>query len=615
MDIFVTMLGQASELVKLYLASLDKIGFSGSSPDLYEFVLYVIEFNEGINVDGLTYKHVTALDKDIAAMFNIYYTIRLCLYNLDTVVRMFKIYKIDESKTGTTTSSVSSISITSKYITEMNMQLDSIITIVDNIKNQVAILDLEVALTKELTADATKLVEVSNAVYSSYIDDDNGVFVIDLYFAILHKLYELYVDKPGSKPIIGMINEKTSELKNKILDTDEYQLRVSKFLMKNFVETSIQQLVVTYRLIPIDPDYKNDIDGILKLLGIKSSSGTISAKLTKAAKVASNGIHVGFVVVNKISPQPRYHNIAGLINKTYIADNGLMQPSINGINLKTIERTNTIRPVILEKKHADDGVLVINDSHTGGTTDVYYVLQSLDGEHYSIMHPWGFDSKTLHIPSGLLHLIGKNNTFDYQGKLAKYNAIINAEIIRHVHEPFIEKRYALPDEVKKEDAYWTSVRQQMKNMLLPMYKEYLQGYKTLGIATIRSMLTNNKLLGVQIQKISTMALEELMGGISNEPSKVALFKAELAVTYVKEHRDILRSYKRKMEDMFEEHKDAIEKTLSRGTHIAQINNAVQKLGETVVEDHLKYFINRRSGIFIILQNAINILQMTLYLRQ
>jgi hypothetical protein len=97
-------------------------------------------------------------------------------------------------------------------------------------------------------------------------------------------------------------------------------------------------------------------------------------KISKKLKV------VGFIVLNSILYTPVEYNIRPLV-VAYDAKN-YIQPKEYGVNLKTIERFNTLKPLGNINKW-DFSIKVYNED-----AEKFYILETLDGKNYRALAPW-----------------------------------------------------------------------------------------------------------------------------------------------------------------------------------------------------------------------------------
>lgn len=585
----VSLMKTTTVTIKLYLEFLEKTGFSGSSPELYEYIVNSTDILEKIKASDLTpeqtetFKHI----------FEMYFTIMYALDTLNVIEEIFELNKFDESKIGSTSSS---IMITSKHVHDMMELLDSISIQIDRIKSLVQSISLEYVFINSITITySSETVDTISSIYKSYVADENGIYVIELYFKILDRIYIETVDKPGSKPIVKHINDTINTLKYDLLNTEQYQSIVDNLNKANSDLNAIQTLVQTYRLVPTE--YRS-IDAILDELGISEPKNT-SSDLKQRLTAASGLTKYGFIVISKITKNPIIQSADRIINDAYISEHKLHQPSNMGVNAVAVERSKTIE-IDAPPQDVSSGILYI-----GKNVEFYYILQTIDGVKYTIMTPWGPDSNILYVPAGFKLQPSK--------KLEMYNTILNDNILRNLHKPFISTGLTTQDEVKREDAYWNSVRANVKKFILGYYREYLTEYKVIRMATVKSMMLDDKSILKQINYITQLAMLDLTSAtkqLESNSTTADQFRSELAMLWLNESESITRRYKSTLEELLDENKVAIERSLGTAHKLAMINHVLDAISK-IVDEHLKIFINRKSGIFITLQNIIDVLEKTL----
>lgn len=578
MDQVFAAIVEIKETIKTYSILLEKTGFSGANPEIYEFIQSTVDELSELKIEP---------GKEMKSVFDTFHNIRSTIYNLELINKIFELNRITEAKIGTTSSS---ITISSKYVSDLSSLLDAFSSQMDLMKIKFQNLQLELVFADKLKLpeleQIPKFVDEVSKIYKKYVESGDGIHVIDLYFEILQRAYRASTDKPGSKPIIQNINDTISDIKSDLLMTNLYTTIDKNLNHKNELANAIQIMIQTFKLIPNEPAPMVDQ---LKSLGV-----SMGKDLIKSLTVASKLLKIGFILINKISPNPIQHDINRIINPTKIL------PSIAGVCIGVIERAATIRPLTPEKIDLDP-ITVIGDFETN------YILQTLDGKLWSRLAPW----KDL-VPVAL-GPIGPSL------KLGMYNSIINEKILQNIHKPFVDNQIEMQQEIKREDAYWNSVRQRVKQSILARYKQYLEGYKTVRTATVRSMMTDKTELQRQMNYIGQLAIEEF--GLDKialkDQSEVVIdqFRAEMAIAYLREIKSIEKRYLTTLNDLLDENQTKLDRaTTAKQQEISLANiNRIVSIIEPVIEEHLKIFINRKSSIFITIQNMIDILYKTILL--
>ena len=565
-----------------YCELLEKTGFSGSNVEIWEFIQTTLASLGDLRTDP---------KKGAKDIFAVFYDITSTIYNLDLIGKVFDIHRITESRIGTTSSS---ITVSSKYVSDLSGLLDTIHSQLDLMIIKFRALELDSKFADLLGMpelnDLPAFVDEISTIYKTYVDNDNGIHVIDLYFEILQRVYQAAVDKPGSKPIIQHINDTIYDIKQDLLKSKLYTL-VQQSIKVSPKINAIQQMMQTFKLIP---NGFAPLDDLLKQLDIKPGKD-----VTKSLATSSKLLKTGFILINKITPNPIRHTIESIIKPKKIL------PSISGVCPEVIARADTIVPLKVEKLSQEPIVVI-------GNFDSYYILQTLDGQHWSWLAPW-LDLRP--VPWDLV--LRSDRKIGPSARLGMYNLILNEKILQTIHKPFVENQLDQPSEIKREDAYWNSIRQKVKQSILARYKEYLVGYKVVRTATVRSMLTDRAELRQQMNYIGQLAIDEF--GLDQikihdqTPVIVQQFKAEMAIAYLREIKSIEKRYLTTLNDLLDENQSKLDRaTTAKNFEISLANiNRIVSIIEPIIEEHLKIFINRKSSIFITIQNMIDILQKTL----
>lgn len=610
MDKLIEQFHQLSDTIRNYTELLNRSGFSGNNPDADEFIQSRV-----ISASKLTNDDITIDQKKrIESIFKVYSTISMYLSDFTLIYGIFNTYRITEMQIG---SSSSNFTITDKYINDLTDRLESVEIALAYVTRNIQSIQLEIMLVENInqTADEIKLVDEISAEYKKYVSSGEGIYCINLYFAALNKLYDLVVDKPGKTDIVKHINAIIQNLKTDLLTTEQYQIEQANLNIKNRIINSIQNMIQTYKLTPVGAF--DNIKNILHQIEIKASGETIDEIITNAHKSIKKKI--GFIVINKTTRNPLEHRSLQLIESDLPANKNLKQPSIYGVNDKTIERTNTIvvlsdenqkqkNKKIKNKKDQKNQILII-----GQDASEFYILQTLDGLGYCFMTLWGANGKPAAMPSSMLDI--NDNGFNPSEKLEKYNSIINDSILDAIHKPFIENSLTGIFEIKREDAYWNSVKQKVKTKILQDYKEYLENLKQITLATCKKMVLDDARLDREIRYITELAMRDFAQNTDKlTQSKIVLeqFKAELAIAWLAESNTIERRYKSTLEELISDNNKQIERVFNvSDNNIKSLINKVIDALDPVIDEHLKQFINRKSGIFITIQNCLDVMEKTL----
>lgn len=157
------------------------------------------------------------------------------------------------------------------------------------------------------------------------------------------------------------------------------------------------------------------------------------------------------------------------------------------------------------------------------------------------------------------------------------------------------------------------MRQKVKQSILARFKQYLEGYKVVRAATVRSMMTDKEELQRQMSFIGRLAIDEFgLDKISLKDQPLAVinqFRSEMAIAYLREIKSIEKRYLTTLNDLLDESLTKLDRaTTFKQDEISLANiNRIVSIIEPIIEEHLKIFINRKSSIFITIQNMIDIL--------
>jgi len=415
-----------------------------------------------------------------------------------------------------------------------------------------------------------------------------------------------------SRSIVQYIGNLLERVKDEILETESYELRLSNFNKKNISANSVQFLVQKYDLVPAS-DHTN-LNDILAKIGVLRATGTSDQiKIKNACKTLSSTTKkYGFIIITKISKNPFRHSIDPLISQDFINKENLMDSALSGINEKTLKRTKTIIP--LEAANVKDSVVVINDNFVNGSENCYIILQSLDGINYEILIPWGFEETRFDVPEDFID--PKNPTIS---RVEKYNTILDDELIKRLQEPMTHPMGS-NIEMQMEASYWNGVVGKIKNLVMPEYKEMLTILKDndITLARLGNMIFDDKMISKIIEKISYIAKEDMIkqtGKAPEDPVAMKQFDNEINSSFWTEMDKISRKLPGRMREIWQEEiEPKIAKRLKKQIKLtpANINSIMEFLGD-MLRDTLSIYINRKTGIFITIRKKLDLLSKTLYL--
>jgi hypothetical protein len=542
--------------IKAYRDLLEKTGFSGSAPDEYEFI-------SGIVVPELV------LASDVAALFKLYRNIMKADMDLTRTIEIFQRYRITSRQIGMTSSSTTTI--TAKYVTDLSDSLEILQDRAIAIRRDISDLDLQYEIPSRLGMEDAKTTEKLIAlsaelqkVYLSYVNANEGIIVIDCFVSCLNNIYRISANLPGSAALVTHIDSMLEQLRMDILMSPGESVALK-------LPNVIQSMIQTHRMYPV---FNGTIADIMKHLGVASKSSELMAVLTNAAKL----LKMGFIVIQKVTSAPRQHDITGIINP--------QQPvqDINaGINNATIRRTETIRPLEFAGESALSSVSPKPIIISSGAVSHYYFLQTLDMVNYSVMSPW----QEWKIPATMFTI--RDGRIMPSERIQAYNIIMEPCIVSSLVAPYIEP-LTVRTEIDRADAYWNSVRIKLKQPLLEQYRTDLKVIKHTMAAVTKMLLESSD---QHVNAIANTAIADLSENLTNDS-----LRRELAVSYLRSYADMARKYRKRYQDVIAEHAIDLERAIKRD----DISSVLDK----ILEEQLKIFVNRKSGIFITIANCIDI---------
>jgi len=443
--------------------------------------------------------------------------------------------------------------------------------------------------------------------------------VVEIFACCLEWIYKLSANKPGSGLLVTHINGHLEHLKQDVLKNKSDQDSVFETQSKD-LPNSVQSMIQTHRLFSA---YTGSVKSIYDILGVDASqtdkSRTIDKEsLTSVAKLLSSATNkIGFIVIYKISRVPRKHDISAIINPSDLQD------ATAGINKQLIERTETIKPLLINSP-TKDSLMIVNTMHSGGDEDYYYILQTLDGENFSVMTPWATitnvrNLKIWQVPAKFFTITVSKNKKEKKEKKEKtetdrilpserlfmYNNNLETAILKSLVAPLIEP-LSIKTEIARADAYWNSVRIRLSRPIVENYKKKIGNLKSITPNSVTVQLLNDGAIEQQVALITKVAMEDLSASLTAAGTEtvraIDILRNELAVSYLREYADMFRRYRQKLADIIDEKHQDLEKALKRGHDITFCMPVV----ESIVDEQLKIFINRRSGIFITIQNIVDV---------
>lgn len=300
----------------------------------------------------------------------------------------------------------------------------------------------------------------------------------------------------------------------------------------------------------------------------------VKRRLREAAKMLSSSERrVGFMVLYKITARP------------LVYDMSMLKEPMNahlGVNPQIVERLQTIRAL---EKRGEDGILVVNDEHREGGRNVYYVLETLDGQSFR-------------------QLVGRKEYFklepDLSGvpsrRLGGYNCIVGQEVIAARGEPLILESQLERAEIDRDESYWRGIR-----------IEILRIVDEIPLPALRSLEALKK----ELSKLGARVAEHIhfeifKARIADFPPNLREYiSRELRCSYVNELSGLQRGFARDLDLLWNRERAHIEAIPADAKN--KLREAVRSLLDRVLEHH----VNRRSNIYINIDNKFTVLMKAL----
>lgn len=369
-----------------------------------------------------------------------------------------------------------------------------------------------------------------------------------------------------------------------------------------------QQLVQTFRLIPSEPSKPLHLLlqelcpelGQLKPLSVDSPPD-LHKELTKIA--GSLTTQSGFIVWRKLSSFQHHFRI--LSDKDYLRDTLGEITLTEGVSPKYVAATDTLSDMEIDRKtrKAGDYLLTVEGER------FWIILETLDGSNFHCLRPWRGPSPMIPkywfsglIPPGkTLSQIAKHVNVEVvpSPRVENYNEILEEEVLKHLRTPFVSLQQMTRDESMREDLYW-------KNLRTAIVKKSMVDFRAMGLEKDKPDKFLAHLHRVREDYFAQLVqhiVERIEGFDAVKLSADAMLWArrELNLSGVQQLDKLKSSLAKTAESTYQDMRK-LPKNTSRGLDL---------LWPEVLEETLTRFINRRSGLYIILDNKSEVLKTTL----
>jgi hypothetical protein len=606
---------------KLYLIKLEKSGFAGTEPFLtdkiqhhvkniaeqsIDFSVLLAAINSHSRVFAENRSGMTAL-KDIFVSYS--YLTRWHSW-LEEDYNIFKKYRFLSTQQGSHTSSGHMLSYS--YLTEMNKDFDEITEYMQEFEGA---LNSSALLKYFLDAGSIKsmddLMEMRN-IYEQYLRANEGQLVIKLYIAYLQNTLD---NKFSPKELVRQIIRDVENLKTSMLASSPVHA-----VPQNKEANIIQRLIQKYNLSPDAPS--RSIITIMSELRSESNITDIRDACLKTAALlsAKSEKKFGFIIIRKVwlaSTQAIEHNLWLLTDKKYLTGLDLIQSAAAGVNVKSIQRGQTIKTLhdIVKPSSLTDSLIFVNNEFASDMAqNYYYVLETIDGINYHFLLPW-FSQTIRYIPATWLEYLEK---LDYtpSRRLQSYNQLLNSVIVSKLTKPYIEIKYASRMEAKKEELYWLNLRTKIKDEIIAYINKQLSAVDQLSAKTIDNIMTNATFYQYIINVITQQISLDLTNPGAVDELRQRQWHIEIILSYFKDIDHIQRSFRHDLIEAY--HKDYIVKfeqalgaiTSSNSSNAMIRHKLLDVFGELLLGT-LERYINRRSNIYLLLDRKSELLNKTL----
>jgi len=597
-EILQGLCGDVTDIVsvfKSYFEKLEYTNFSGAYPYETEKIIKNLKTTVAkttiFKADLFSEAHAfnkAESENFISDVFKYYSSIQDAYYKLQYVYNQYIGFKIESSSSSSFSSSAGH-----DYNAAMKVY-EQVITKWEFFKEYIESMNIEYILVEKIEnamLDTTSEQRLHLLKYIKKIyDSRNGLTIIGLYGEVLRKVFEKTTRE--NKPVIEYVNNLIEDLKKEILPPITRSTNNRK--------PTIQTLVQRHRLIP-DGMSRSFSKLINELTGVKVTDDKPLASLAKVCKHISNKVRkYGFIVISKRIAQPIENNIWMLTDANYLQKNNLITSVETGVSNATIKRSRTI--VKMDKPtgaQLADGIYYIDDEFSE-ENNFYYILETLDGVNFRIMHPWYisiFAKKVYEIPSDRIpDLLSKKD--QPSTRIESYNSILNNEIMAHLHKPYIQQADISRLERKQVEIKWGIIRKKITRGMLEDYRTLFDENKV-SKENVLSLITHPTIFANSIKYIiHSLSLKQM-----SDHHLVEVYISSLqSLDNMKRGmiRDVATIYK-------ENYQDKVLKLLEGGSSVSNTIKIIDIL-EDVLMLMLETHISEKSNIYSIIDQKIELVE-------
>lgn len=426
------------------------------------------------------------------------------------------------------------------------------------------------------------------------VDTDVPNFNLAFYALLLQRLINTHLHEPG---VVPRIMRHVEMLKSKALGPAVNRIAADTPMF--------QKLVQTFRLVPSEPSMElgplmASLFPDYKVKGL--DAGTPDTLKKSLEKVASSLKKVGFIAWSKYAADGsvREHHFRILTDPNYLEQIlGSKLMAGEGVSQKYITATDTLTDLTGPKKKVDFLLVVKTEA-----VKFWVVLETLDGEHFRYLKPWGNDAAQIpvHWFDGLIEK-GKSAkskpTLDIEAvpspRVENYHIILEEEILKHLHAPYISSERLTRDESVHEDIFWRNLRTTIRKASMKDFAKV----KGLKMENVTQRLKADKHYYDNLARHIAAQIES--DGETRIPAEATdLAERELYISSFQQMDKLRAGLAKTMEAAFQE--------LSRKKQPGSKVGNLEQLWSDVLDEGLTRYINRRSGIYITLDNKSEILR-------
>lgn len=500
-------------------------------------------------------------------------------------------------------------------------------------------LGLNILLSKYETASDAASGTRSNLSKKSYDTLEkilNTDDTFDMYVAFLNTLLNIkskgYIELDLYKHIL----QRLEDLKNIVLQSE---MSVNR---KGRPSNTIQLLIQTYDLSPVCSS--RPMKYILDIIG--AGSGTPNfATLSKSMSTATKKI--GFIVIRKITSNPIEFQSWPLTDANLIKNRNLMTEKTAGLNDRILERFDTIIDLKIKKTEIEERLLdlpvddtntriseknggkvsknieIYNSTFSTGNTssNYYYILETLDGDHYRLLTPWYHnDYKPVYtVPQEYVRGIeslgsGRSSTTSSSGTSAMdeypsqrvqlYNQYIGKDIFNRYIGPILPPEQELIQS-NQEQINADLVEIMMKNKEvqkeLKAAKSQMQFNDFIHSTTLIDVFGSALIEVYSDEEIKQTALSSVIKNVEVDDAKITL---EASITKLSLLNKISLRFKREIHDtynMFIVDDDDGGKLSSAANRETAITDILTTVIETLITDNSNIYVNMVEKLSVVAQ--------------